>query len=338
MKRKGNLWSEFITFDNLYSAYLKARKGKQSRQSVAEFSFLLEPYLFQLQSQLEQGTYQPGSYRQFIIYERKPRLISAAPFRDRVVHHALMNPLEPILEKRFYYHSYACRKGKGTHKAVDQYQHWARQYAYVLKLDIVRYFPSIRHDVLKNQLARILKDKKFLTVLNQVIDSSPTQSNNSENAYQQEVGLPIGNLTSQYFANLYLNDIDHWIARQGESAKYLRYVDDLMIFANHKNDLWQLRDKLVDQLERIGLKLHPKKQQLYRTSERVDVLGYKISRLRRWLRNDNGYRFQRKYKAMLSALKHGRLSDDIFECSMMAWVGHAMHGETEGMIKHQHCS
>jgi len=133
MQRIGKLWPQFITFENLYLAYLKARKGKQRRDAVAVFSFDLENNLLQLQRELAKGRYQPGEYRQFIIRERKPRLISAAPFRDRVVHHALMNVLEPIFEKRFYYHSYACRPDKGVHRAADKYQQWATRYAYVLK-------------------------------------------------------------------------------------------------------------------------------------------------------------------------------------------------------------
>lgn len=121
MKRAGGLWSQIVTFDNLYLAYTKARLGKRTRQSVANFSYHLEEALIDLQRELVNGRYPPGGYRQFIIRERKPRLISAAPFRDRVVHHALMNVLEPELDKRFYYHSYACRKDKGVHRAVDQY-------------------------------------------------------------------------------------------------------------------------------------------------------------------------------------------------------------------------
>ncbi|MEH6824433.1 MAG: reverse transcriptase/maturase family protein [Motiliproteus sp.] len=204
----------------------------------------------QLQADMVNGEYQPGNYRQFIIRERKPRLISAAPFRDRVVHHALMNQLEPVLEAGFYHHNYACRPGKGTHRAVDQYQRWAKRYAYVLKLDMARYFPSIRHGPLKQQLRRLLKDQSMLALCDRIIDNSPYDS--------PGVGLPIGNLTSQYFANLYLNDTDHWIKQHLKAPAYLRYVDDLMLLGDDKAQLWNCRDHMIERLENLGLQLRPR--------------------------------------------------------------------------------
>ncbi|MFL0797274.1 MAG: RNA-directed DNA polymerase [Cellvibrionaceae bacterium] len=322
VKRIGNLWPQITGFDNLLAAYYKARLGKQTRNAVANFSFNLEEELLLLQHQLQAGSYHPGAYRQFIIRERKPRLISAAPFRDRVVHHAVMNVLEPILDKRFYFHSYACRQGKGVHKAVDQYQQWAKRYAYVLKVDIARYFPSIRHDVLKAQLQKIIKCKPTLQLLDSIIDSSP-----SENA----VGLPIGNLTSQYFANLYLNDVDHWLKQVLQVPAYCRYVDDLILLADDKAYLWQYRDALQDKLAEQGLALHARKQQLMRATERVDVLGYTVSRQRRWLRNDNGYRFQRKLKHYAAQYYAKKKTLNDLRPSIMSWVGHAQHGETAGL-------
>ena len=325
MKRIGKLWPQVVSFDNLWLAYNKAKRAKANRDSVAAFSFNVEVELLTLQQELVSGTYQPGKYRQFVIKERKPRLISAAPFRDRVVHHAIMNVLEPILDKRFYYHSYACRSGKGVHKAVNQYQKWSQQYAYVLKLDIARYFPSIRHQQLKSQLRCIIKDIALLNLLDLIIDASPTLESN--------VGLPIGNLTSQYFANLYLNDIDHWLCGLVQVKGYLRYVDDLMILSNSKTELWQVKTLLEAELSRLGLQLHQKKQQLMRCSEAVDILGYKISRYKRWLRNDNGYRFQRKLTKKALCYKQGKLTIAEIKPSVQSWLGHAMHGETLGLRK-----
>lgn len=299
MKRIGNLWPKIVSFDNLLLAYYKARKGKKQRDAVAAFSLNLEQELLDLQYQLVNGCYVPGAYRQFIIRERKPRLISAAPFVDRVVHHAVMNVLEPILDKRFYYHSYACRKNKGVHKAVDQYQIWAKQYSYVLKLDIRRYFPSICHPQLKLQLARIIKDNKLLSLLTLIIDASPSP--------EKGIGLPIGNLTSQYFANLYLNNIDLWICQQPAAKAYIRYVDDMIVLGNNKQALWQFKRKLEVELKILGLVIHKSKQQLMRTTERVDILGYKISQNRRWLRNDNGIRFQRKLRKFANSYQQGLL-------------------------------
>jgi RNA-directed DNA polymerase len=325
MKRIGNLWQQVISVDNLWLAYKKAKKGKANRDSVAAFSFNVEVELHALQEALLTGMYQPGKYRQFIIKERKQRLISAAPFRDRVVHHAIMNVLEPILDKRFYYHSYACRKGKGVHKAVVQYQQWAEKYPYVLKLDIARYFPSINHKTLKNQLQSIIKDKSLLNLLDLIIDASPTP--------EDFIGLPIGNLTSQYFANLYLNEIDHWLCTLPQVKGYLRYVDDLMILGESKVELWQLKNILEQQLQKLGLQLHIKKQQLMRTTERVDILGYVVSKDKRWLRNDNGHRFQRKLKHKATLYKQGKLEMAEIKPSVASWIGHAKHGETLALRK-----
>ena len=144
MKRLGKLWPQVAAFENLLLAFRKARRGKARSPEVASFGLNLEPELLRLQMELKSGDYWPGEYCLFTIYERKPRLIAAAPFRDRVVHHAIMNVLEPLLDRTFIHDSYACRKGKGVHIAVDRYQQWARRYAYVLQMDVSKYFPTIR--------------------------------------------------------------------------------------------------------------------------------------------------------------------------------------------------
>ena len=205
-------WQTLISFENLYLAYLKAQRGKQKRTEVANFALRLEHHLWQLRKELKTGTYQPGDYRQFHIYERKPRTISVAPFRDRVVHHALMNLLEPVFEHHMIPHSYACRVGKGVHKAVDQYQRWAKRYPYVLKLDISRYFPSIDHDTLNSKLKPLIQDSNIQRLVQQIIVGSPDTELTQRQEFfpgddlftslQRRKGLPIGNLTSQWFCEL----------------------------------------------------------------------------------------------------------------------------------------
>jgi RNA-directed DNA polymerase len=183
---------------------------------VADFGLDLERQLIALQSELENGEYRPGAYRLFTIYDRKPRVIAAAPFRDRVVHHAVMNLIEPPLDRTFISDSYACRHGKGVHAAVDRYQDWAQSYTYVLKMDVRQYFPSIDHEILKGKLQRRIKDRRVLDLLDRIIDGSP--NGHAELCYfagddlftplERRAGIPIGNLTSQFFANLYLDDVD----------------------------------------------------------------------------------------------------------------------------------
>ena len=285
------------------------------------------------------GTYSPGAYRQFTVYERKPRLISVAPFRDRVVHHAVMHVLEPLLDQRFIPDTYACRKNKGVHRAVDRYQQFAREYAYVLKLDIRRYFPSIDRTILIQQLDRRIKDKSVLDLLHRIIDNGPETGGPVQffpgddlvSVSERRRGLPIGNLTSQFFANLYLDEFDHWLKESQRVKGYLRYVDDIYLLDNDTQRLWALRDAVAGKLQEIRLALHADKTQIYRTTERVDVLGYKVSRYRRWLRNDNGFRFRRRLRHMSHLYQTGDMDWPTLNASVQSWIGHARHAETAGL-------
>lgn len=339
MHRIGRIWEQVVSMDNLSEAFRKARKGKRRRPDVARFSLDLERNLLALQRELAAGDYLPGAYRQFTVYERKPRLISVAPFRDRVAHHAVMNVLEPLLDKRFIADTYACRKGKGAHRAVDRYQQFAGENAYVMKLDIARYFPSIDRDILKDQLARRIKDKAVLNLLYRIIDNGPASREPAQffpgddlvSVSERRRGLPIGNLTSQFFANLYLDEFDHWLKETKRVKGYLRYVDDMYLLGNDKQALWALRDAVVEALQGLRLRLHPGKTHVHRTTERVDVLGYKVSRCRRRLRNDNGFRFRRRLRHMSRLYRTGDMDWPAINASVQSWTGHARHAETEGL-------
>lgn len=341
MQRIGGMWDALTSWDNLLLAYRKARRGKRGRPEVARFSCDLEPELLRLRQELREDRYRPGAYRQFAIYERKPRVISAAPFRDRVVHHAVMNLIEPALDKRFVDDSYACRKGKGVHAAVDRYQTYARRHAYVLKLDIRQYFPSVDHAVLKDILRRRIKDAKTLRLLDAIIDGGPDSPGElfhfpGDDLFaplERRRGIPIGNLTSQFFANLYLDDFDHWIKESLRVPAYIRYVDDLLLLDDGRERLWEFCAAIEKRLAGLRLRLHARKRQIYRTAEWVDVLGYKIGRARRRLRNDNGHRFRRKLRRMAEGYARGRLAWDDIDASVQSWIGHARHAETEGLRK-----
>lgn len=340
MKRFGYLWESIISFDNLLLAYKKARKGKQSRNEVAFFSLNLEKELFQLQQALKDKTYRPGKYRTFTIYERKPRLISAAPFRDRVVHHALLNIIEPLLDRRFIYDSYACRKDKGVHKAVDRYQAWSKRYAYVLKMDISRYFPSIDQPILKQQLARHIKDPNVLALFGVILECSPKFPQEALQYFpdddlltplERRTGIPIGNLTSQFLANLYLNGFDHFVKEQLRAKAYLRYVDDFMLLSNSKTQLHQWRYDIEAFLVSLRLRLHPKKVNIFSVYKGVDVLGYRVFPFYRLLRNDNGHRFNRRLRKFSEAYAMGEMDWEDFNPSVQSWIGHAMQADTLGL-------
>jgi retron-type reverse transcriptase len=258
MKRVGNLWPQIVAFDNLLLAYRKARKGKGRKRSVAEFALGLETELLRLQRELSTGEYRPGEYRLFMIYEGKPRTIAAAPFPDRVVHHALMNLVEPPLDRQFVFDSYACRKGKGVHQAVDRYQAWAQRYRYALKMDVRQYFPSIDHLLLKEKLQARIKDARVLDLFDRIIDTAPPvegvaygfPGDDLLTPLERRTGIPIGNLTSQFLANLYLDDFDHWMKEQQRQPAYLRYVDDMIVLDDDKG---RLHDLLESAKERLAL-------------------------------------------------------------------------------------
>ncbi|HAD10942.1 MAG TPA: RNA-dependent DNA polymerase, partial [Saprospirales bacterium] len=238
MKRLGGLFESIITFDNLLLAFYKARKGKRSNQNVAAFEANLEWELLRLAEELRTDTYQPGAYRTFLIHDPKQRMISAAPFRDRVVHHALCNIIEPIFEPTLITHTYANRKGKGIHAGIRYCQECVRKYSYVLKSDIKKYCPGIDHDILIKIIARKIKCTRTLLLIDRIIDNSNPQEivldyfpgDNLFTTSQRRKGLPMGNLTSQFFANLYLSPLDHFIKEELQMEGYARYVDDLIIF------------------------------------------------------------------------------------------------------------
>lgn len=340
MRRLGHLWPHVASFENLLRAFRKARKGKRRNPAVASFELNLERELLRLQRELESGEYQPGNYRLFSIYERKPRVIAAAPFRDRVVHHAVMNVVEPRLDRTFIRDSYACRKGKGTHAAVTQYQAWARRYAYVLKMDVARYFPSIDHARLKEKLRRRIKDPNVLALLERIIDSSPIVGHAGLDYFdgddlltplERRVGIPIGNLTSQFFANLYLDDVDHFIKECLCMKAYLRYVDDSVILHNDKGRLGALREVVRERLARERLRLHPRKAHVSPVGAGLDLLGYTVFPNHRRLRNENAHRFARKLRGFARAYAEGRMRWADFDPSVQSWLGHARHADTLGL-------
>jgi len=343
MKRLGRIWPELISFENLYSAYLKARKGKQATLAVAKFTLNLEAELLSLQQELTGFSYRPGHYRLFTIYERKKRQIAAAPFRDRVVHHAIMNIIEPSIDRRFIFDSYACRQGKGVHAAVNRYQQWSKHYPYVLKMDIEQYFPSIDQQLLKVKLRHYLKDRYLLALLDKIIDTAPLATGRDDFNYfpgddllthtERSIGLPIGNLTSQFFANLYLDGVDHFIKEQRRIRAYLRYVDDLIIMGRDKKQLHAIREMIRERLAQDRLRLHPRKAHIYHTAHGIDLFGYQVFPHKRRLRNDNGHDFHRRLRKMARLYQQGTLNWEDIHPRVRSWIGHAIHGETEGLRK-----
>jgi RNA-directed DNA polymerase len=326
MKTHRNLFPKVWDFENLWLASKKAQLGKRTQPEVYAFSRHLERNLFQLQKELREGAWMPGAYRDFYVYDPKMRLISAAPYRDRVVHHALYRVLEPVFEPRFIYDSYACRPGKGTHAAANRYTQFARKANYVLKCDIRRYFESIQHSNLMSEIRRSITDEPLLALVERILSS-----NDSREGAKAGQGIPIGNLTSQFFANVYLNRFDHWIKEELGHRFYIRYVDDFVLLHNEKRVLHETLMLIAGYLAGLNLELHPKKQTIFPVSEGCDFMGYRIWRDHRRLRPSSGYRAQRRMKRL--AKRFGARIIDMFEVrqSIMAWIGYAKHADTWGL-------
>ncbi|MBX3056934.1 MAG: hypothetical protein KF770_10720, partial [Anaerolineae bacterium] len=337
-----SMFSALTTWDNLLLAYRKASRGKRSHPNVAAFEYHLEDNLWQLQAELQAQRYTPGSYHSFFIHDPKRRLISAAPFRDRVVHHALCNLLEPLFERSFIADSYANRLGKGTHRARARAQQFARRFPYVLPLDARQFFPSIDHAILRRLLAQKVSDVQLLWLIDRILDSGKdVLTEQYEMVYfpgddllaaLRPRGLPIGNLTSQFWANVYLNPLDQFIKRRLRCKGYVRYVDDLLLFAEDKATLWAWHEAVVDRLAELRLTVHPGAHPRP-VSEGIPFLGFHIFPERMRLKRRKGIAYRRKFRQLLRRYAAGEIELAQVNVSVRGWVNHARFGNTVGLRK-----
>jgi len=337
-----NLYPSVVSFENLYQAFKKAAKGKRSQPNVAAFEFDLEANLFRLQEELQAGTYRHGPYDSFYIRDPKHRLISAAPFRDRVVHHALVRVVEPIFEHSFISDSYANRVGKGTHLALDRCQSYARRYRYVLQCDLRQFFPSVDHAILRRILAGKLADPGVLWLVDRILESGVGVLRKEYEmvwfpgddllAATRPRGLPIGNLTSQFWANCYLNPLDHFVKRtlggKGPSPGYLRYVDDFLLFADDKRRLWDWKGAIQETLSTLRLSLHERQSTVYPVTNGIPFLGFRTYPTRRRLKRANGVAFGRRFRRTCAALARGEIGYEDLERRVQGWIAHSGHGDT----------
>lgn len=336
MKRHGNLWQRMISFPNLLRAAEKAQRRKRLRADVARFHFNLEHELWLLHEQLASQSYLPGPYHTFEIFEPKRRLISAAEYRDRVVHHALTGVLEPISERSFIFDSYACRKLKGTHAAVRRAQQFARRFRYVLKADIRKFFPSMDHQVLKGLVARKIKDSNVLWLVGKIVDGSNPQESVTMwfpgddlfTPSERLRGIPIGNQTSQFFANVYLDPLDHFVKDRLGIKGYVRYVDDFLVFSDDKSELAGVRGEIAQFLVRLRLRLHPTKNTIFPVSEGIRFLGYRVFSTHRLLVKENVRRFRRRVRKLQHQFAQREINPDDVRQRLMSWSGHARQADT----------
>jgi RNA-directed DNA polymerase len=308
---------------------------------AATFEFDLEGNLLQLQRELEDKTYRPGSYTSFYIHDPKHRLISAAPFRDRVVHHALCNVIESLFERRFIFDSYANRVGKGTHRALDRCQQFARRFRYVLQCDVRQFFPSLDHAILKDILGRVIADPDVTWLVERILHSGVGVLNEAYDmvwfpgddllAAARPRGLPIGNLTSQFWANCYLDPFDHFVKRELRCKGYLRYVDDFLLFADDKATLWAWGEAVLAYLARLRLTIHSQRAHPRPTTEGTPFLGFVVFPTHRRLKRRNVVNYRRRLRALLAAHQAGEATAGEVCASVLGWINHARYGDTWGL-------
>lgn len=338
-----DLWPTLVSWDNLLHAYRRCRRRKRYRRAAADFDMDWESHLLSLQRELVAGTYRPGPCRHFRINDPKPRRISAAGFRDRVVHHALVQMLEPIYERVFVHDSYACRAGKGTHRAIRRARGFLRRYRYCLKTDIVKFFPNVDHEVLRQVVARRIADPQVLWLIDAILaagdgvlaaEATPSFfSGDDLFALCRPRGLPIGNLTSQFFANVLLDQIDHVVKEDFRVPGYVRYADDLLLFADSRAELWSHRARLQAALEGLRLRLHAHKTQLLPTTVGVTFLGWRLTPRSMRLSQRSIRRFSRRMRQLAWMRERGEIDVERVATSVRAWLAHAAHGNARGITR-----
>jgi retron-type reverse transcriptase len=349
MKRQGNLYSQIVSFENLILAAKKAQKGKRFRANVLAFNHNLESELLQIQKELIDYSYISGEYRTFRITDPKPRLISAAPYRDRVIHHALCNIIAPILDRALIFDTYANQIGKGTHRALHRFTTFARSSQYVLQCDIQKFFPSIDLEILKERLRQRIKCQDTLWLIDTIIDASNEQE--SVFAYflgddllspcQHRKGLPIGNLTSQLFANFYLAGLDRFVKEFLGCGKYLRYVDDFALFSNDRFYLKDARQQIENHLSQLRLKIHPIKSQLFATHIGANFVGFRVLSDRIRICSKSVRRARHRLRSLKTGCDFGEVEPSALERSLQSWQAHLQYGDTHQLaqtFKHEDIS
>lgn len=336
MKTYNDLFSEVCSLENLGLAFRKARRGKSGKWYVKQFESNLNHELEKLKTELESATYKPQPLKRFVIKDPKTRVIHASAFRDRVVHHAICNIIEPIFDKTFIYDSYANRKHKGSHAALERFDAFKRKVAqngklvqhakddnmvvgYTLKCDIRHYFQTVDNEILLKILGKKIADRKLLNLIKVILDNHDSRTKGK--------GMPLGNLTSQFFANVYLNELDYYVKHVLKAKHYMRYVDDFVILDRSKEKLalwkWLINNFLKQRLE---LELHPEKSKIMPLHNGVNLLGFRVFYHYKLPRKRNLRNFKRR---LLDArrLMVGE-ADGKAKKMLEGWFGYIMHGNT----------
>lgn len=318
MKRYGNLFDKIVDWNNLRWAAGQAMRGKTWQRAVRKFEANYEKSLSAIQKSLVEQTFTTSEYTEKVVFEPKKRTIYKLPFEpDRIVQHALLQIVAPIWDAMFIEDSYACRPGRGMHQASTKAMDYVRKYKYCFKADISKFYPSIDHEILRGLVRRKIKCKKTLWLLDDIIDSFPGGKN-----------APIGNYTSQWFGNLYMNELDQWVKHEKKVSAYIRYCDDFIIFSDSKTELHQLR-KEIEVFLRDRLKLKFSKSSVFPVTQGVDFLGYRHFPGYKLLRKSTARRVKRRLLKLEKLLKKGRISLRQFDGSIASTSGWLRWANTE---------
>lgn len=323
MKRHGYIFEQVIDPDNLRLAFYKAQKGKSAKQYVQVFSEDLDKNLSHIRTALLNNAYSFGNYNYFPIYDPKHRIICASSFEERIIHHAIMNVCSIHFENHQIPYSYACRKNKGTFAAVNKAACFQKKYEWYLKLDVRKYFDSISHAVLVEKLQRLYKDERLLNVFSQIINSYHVRDG---------FGLPIGNLTSQYFANHYLSYADRYATVELAASAYIRYMDDIIMWGNCKTALMETAH-LFNEFVTTQLNLQLKPFIFNRASHGLPALGFTIYPYQIRLNKRSRNRFVSKLTRYSQELNKDIITEVQFAQKTLALYGFINHADSKGFVK-----
>lgn len=323
MKTFRNLFQRLCSFENLQLAFQKAKKRKAKKAYVQAFEKNLANELYALQWELLTGIYSPAPLKTFTVRDPKTRKISSSHFRDRVVHHAICNVIEPIFEPRFIYDTFANRKGKGTSGTLERADQFIRKVGngYALKADIRHYFDTVDHAVLLSILGRRIKDPQLMHLIQVVLENHRTETPGK--------GMPLGNLTSQFFANVYLAELDRYIKHVLRAKFYLRYVDDFVIFSKDRNELAAWKGEIATYLHNyLKLALHPDKTKILPIRSGVQLVGFRVFRHHKLIKRSNLRRFRIRLNRLKEDVAAGELTKEGLQARIAGWEGYAKMGDT----------
>ena len=329
MKSHNNLYEKLCSYDNLERAFKNAKKRKSTKFYVIEFEKNLKENIQLLRTELLLHSYRPEPLKIFIIRDPKTRKISKSAFRDRVVHHALHNIMEPIFDRIFIYDSYANRKNKGTLKAIQRFDYFKKKLSrnntrtcYILKADIKHYFEMVDQEILLEIISRKIKDERIMWLIKSILQNHIIGGRSS-------LGMPLGNLTSQFFANVYLNELDYFVKYKLKAKYYIRYVDDFVILHNDCKILENYKSIINNYIQsELNLEIHPGKSKIIKLASGISLLGYRIFYYHKLLRKANKRRFNRRFIQNLALYENGTTSYRHFTQNLQGWLGYAIWANT----------